>query len=290
MSRVLIIGSDPSTHAIGKNLSSTGIPVDYAMGPVGALKCIRTSSIAIVITCPSTSIDEDVSLLYEMRLIRPAIKCIVLSSASTPEDVIDALRAHVFACFTPPFDTHEIADIARNAASSNLRDDDIIVLSARPGWVSIRANCSLLTAERLMSFARELSSQIDEFARYEVLHGLREILLNAMEHGAAFNPQQMIDVTAVRTRRSLVFYVRDPGAGFRTELIRTDVVVNPGDQPIPFISSPKEEIQYTGGFGLLLVRGTVDELLYSEIGNEVILIKYLDGPPAELNHAPSVVH
>ena len=30
-----------------------------------------------------------------------------------------------------------------------------------------------------------------------------------------------------------------------------------------------------GGFGLLLAAGTVDELIYSEIGNEVILIKYL---------------
>src|SRR5215469_5131994 len=290
MSRVLIIGSDPSTRAIGENLSSAGIPVDYAMGPVGALNCIRTSSVAIVITCPNTSIDEDLSLLDEMRLLRPAIKCIILSSTSTPEDVVDALRARVFACFTPPFDTREIASIARNAASSNLHDDDIIVLSARPGWVALRANCSLLTADRLMSFARELSSQIDEHARYEVLQGLREILLNAMEHGAAFNPQQMIDVTAVRTRRSIVFYVRDPGAGFRPELIRTDVVANPGDKPLPFIPKPKEENQYTGGFGLLLARGTVDELLYSEIGNEVLLIKYLDSAPAEPSRIPSLVH
>jgi hypothetical protein len=33
-----------------------------------------------------------------------------------------------------------------------------------------------------------------------------------------------------------------------------------------------------GGYGLLLVSGIVDELIFSEIGNEVLLIKYLDGP------------
>jgi anti-sigma regulatory factor (Ser/Thr protein kinase) len=33
-----------------------------------------------------------------------------------------------------------------------------------------------------------------------------------------------------------------------------------------------------GGYGLLLASGTVDELLYNAIGNEVILIKYLDSP------------
>ena len=292
MSRVLVIGSDNrSTHAIGDSLSAAGIPIEYVAGPVGALQRIRTDSFAIVITSPTTSIEEDLALLNEMRLIRPAIKCIVLAPTSTAYEVIAALRAHVFACFTPPFDIQEITSIAREAASSNLFEDDISVLSARPGWVAIRANCRLLTADRLMSFARELSSQIDEFTRYEVLQGLREILLNAMEHGAAFNPEQRIDVTAMRTRRSIVFYVRDPGAGFRQELIRTDVVANPGEDAIAFMHKQKEEKpQYSGGFGLLLARGTVDELLYSEIGNEALLIKYLDGPPPELAPIPPLIH
>jgi anti-sigma regulatory factor (Ser/Thr protein kinase) len=35
-----------------------------------------------------------------------------------------------------------------------------------------------------------------------------------------------------------------------------------------------------GGYGLLLASGTVDELIYNEIGNEAILIKYLDPNPA----------
>jgi hypothetical protein len=31
-----------------------------------------------------------------------------------------------------------------------------------------------------------------------------------------------------------------------------------------------------GGYGLLVAAGTVDELIYSDIGNEVLLIKYMD--------------
>jgi hypothetical protein len=33
-----------------------------------------------------------------------------------------------------------------------------------------------------------------------------------------------------------------------------------------------------GGYGLLMAAGTVNELIYSEIGNEVLLIKYVDPP------------
>jgi hypothetical protein len=32
-----------------------------------------------------------------------------------------------------------------------------------------------------------------------------------------------------------------------------------------------------GGFGILLAKHIVDELIYGESGNDVILIKYLDG-------------
>jgi anti-sigma regulatory factor (Ser/Thr protein kinase) len=305
MGRVLVIGSDkPVTQTIVDLLSTAGVPIEFAAGPFVALQCMRARSFAITITSPSTSIDEDLALFNEMRLIRPGIKCVVLAPHSTPQEIIAALRARVFACFTAPFDAPAIAAIAREAASGGLADDDIHLISARPGWVTVRANCRLLTAERLMSFARELSSQMQDDMRDAILVSFREIVLNAMEHGAAFNPEQMIEVTAVRTRRSFVFYVRDPGSGFRQEPPGTDRIVdpvdglianladddlisdltgdritNPADNLIAHIRSREEEGLPPGGFGLLLARGAVDELLYNEIGNEVLLIKYIDRAP-----------
>jgi anti-sigma regulatory factor (Ser/Thr protein kinase) len=308
MGRVLVIGSDNAvTHTVGDILSAAGVPIEYASGPVGALQRMRVQSFSITITSPGTAIEEDLALLDEMRLIRPGIKCIILAPHSTPYEVIAALRAHVFACFTAPFDPEAIATIAREAASGGLADDDIRIISARPGWVTVRANCRLLTAERLMSFARELSSQMQDDMRDEIMLGFREILLNAMEHGAAFNPEQMIEVTAVQTRRSFVFHVRDPGSGFRHEPLGTDrianltndlipnptdyliatstddLIPNPTDDLIAHIRRREEEGLPLGGFVLLLARGTVDELLYNEIGNEVLLIKYFDRAPSSQN-------
>ena len=115
--------------------------------------------------------------------------------------------------------------------------------------------------------------------RSEILQALREILLNAMEHGAAFNPEQAVEVTAIRTARSMVFRVRDPGAGFRPESI-THAANHTSPDPTTHIAQREEEGMRAGGYGLLLAAGTVDELIYNEIGNEAILIKYLDSPPA----------
>src|SRR6516162_3658379 len=281
MSRVLLIGSEAQvSREIGGALSAADFPMEYSAGHADALRRLRVRSFGIVITSPDSTVEEDLALLAEMRTMRPGVKCIVLARHSTPGEVIAALRARVFACFTPPFDPGEIASLASKAASDNQWRDDIQVLSARPGWVSVRVNCRLLTAERLMTFAKELSAQLPEDTREEIMQAFREILLNAMEHGAAFNPEQVVEVTGVRTGRAMVFYVRDPGAGFRRESLTHAAIANPADDPAAHIMLREAEGMRAGGYGLLLAGGTVDELIYSEIGNEVLLIKYVDSASA----------
>src|SRR5215469_6990731 len=282
MSRVLVIGSEAQvSREIGEALSAADFPMEYSAGDADTLQRLRVRSFGVVITNPDSSVEEDLALLEEMRTIRPGVKCIVLARHSNPDEIIAALRARVFACFTPPFDPVEVAHLACRAASDSEWRDDIHVLSARPGWVSVRVNCRLLTAERLITFAKELSAQLGEDARQEIIQAFREILLNAMEHGAAFNPEQVVEVTGVRTRRSMVFYVRDPGAGFRRESLTNAAMANPADDPTAHIVQREAEGLRPGGYGLLLASGTVDELIYNEIGNEVLLIKYVDSRSAD---------
>jgi anti-sigma regulatory factor (Ser/Thr protein kinase) len=277
MSRVLIIGShNPVNREIGDALCAASLPMEYSAGHADALLRLRGRSFGVVITSADSVIEEDLALLEEMRSIRPGVKCIMLAHHSTPDEVIAALRARVFACFTPPFDTNEIAALAARAASESQWRDDIEILSARPGWVSLRVNCRIVTAERLLSFAKELSAQLPEGTKQDIIQALREILLNAMEHGAAFNPEQVVEVNAIRTGRAMVFRVRDPGAGFRQESLSNAAFANSSDDPTAHIRQRQEEGMRPGGYGLLLASGTVDELIYNEIGNEAILIKYLD--------------
>src|SRR5271170_1449653 len=184
MSRVLVIGNDTQVgRDIGAAVSAANVPMEFSAGHADSLRRLRMRSFGVVITGPDSDLEEDLALLEEMRAIRPGVKCIALARHSTPDEVISAMRARVFACFTPPFDTREIAHLACGAASDSQWREDIHVLSAKPGWVALRVNCRLLTAERLMTFAKELSTQLPEDNREELMLALREILLNAMEHG-----------------------------------------------------------------------------------------------------------
>src|SRR5271156_15576 len=166
MSRILIIGDhEKLSGEIGAALMAADLPVEYALGHADAVLRLSMRSFGVVITNCESEVDEDLALLAHMRAIRPGLKCIVLARHSTPDEVIAALRAHVFACFTPPFDARDIARIAASAASDSQWRDDVQVLSARPGWVSVRVNCRMVTAERLLTFAKELSVQLPEETR-----------------------------------------------------------------------------------------------------------------------------
>ena len=276
MSRVLIIGNRAEISlAIADALRKESVSVEFAAGDADALLKLRNDNFAVVITNPDSAIAEDLALLQAMRLIHPDVKCIVLAEQSSTEDVIAALRARVFACFTPPFDPAEIACLAHNAVTDDESLNDFKVVSARPGWVTVRVVPRLINADRLLTFIRKLAERLPDEALEDVMQGFREIVLNAMEHGAAFDPDQVVEVTAVRTARSCVFYVRDPGPGFHPESIAHAAIANPAEDPAAHSRLREEQGMRPGGFGLLLAKGTVDELLYNETGNEVLLIKYI---------------
>src|SRR5271168_1099759 len=151
MSRVLVIDSPiPISREIGELLTAAGLPIEYAAGHIDAVHRLRCRAFSVIITSAEGVIEEALALLQEMRLIRPSLKCIVLAPYSTPNEIIAALRARVFGCFTPPFDAEEIACVVRSAATGDDSNEDIEVLSARPGWIAVRVNCRLATADRLM--------------------------------------------------------------------------------------------------------------------------------------------
>jgi len=82
-------------------------------------------------------------------------------------------------------------------------------------------------------------------------------------------------VTYVHTTRAIVYLIQDPGAGFSFDAIEHAAIANPPDDPAHHLEIRAEMGVRPGGFGILLTRNLVDELVYNEKGNEVLFIKYL---------------
>jgi anti-sigma regulatory factor (Ser/Thr protein kinase) len=242
---------------------------------VDAMRRLRERSWDVVVTDPDTSTGESLAVAEELSLLRPCVRIIVLWRAATRHQIIAAMRAHVFACFSAPFDSLEIADMVSAAMRASEWRDGIEVVSGLPHWLSLRVACHLITADRLVRFMSELQAAMPDEERDLLIAAFRELLLNAMEHGAGFDPGKVIEVTAAKTARAIVYHFKDPGAGFDAEDLRHAARSNdPDDVQASALERAAAGLR-PGGFGMLIARHVADELVYNELRNEVLMIKHL---------------
>jgi anti-sigma regulatory factor (Ser/Thr protein kinase)/CheY-like chemotaxis protein len=274
--RVLLIGgSQALRHALSADQPLRGHEIECCNGNIEALQYVRHHGVDVVLTSPSTTIAEDLALVRELASTRPGIRTIVFSRTATREELIAAMSAHVFACFTIPFDDHEVIDMVRSALGASGWRDGIEVTSGLPDWFTLRVSCRLLTAARLVRFMTEYKTPVPEDEHELLVTAFREMLLNAMDHGGGFDPESVVEVTAARTRRAIVYHFRDPGSGFnRQELKHAAASTAQADIEASALTRQERGLR-PGGFGILLARQIADELVYNERGNEVMLIKHL---------------
>jgi anti-sigma regulatory factor (Ser/Thr protein kinase) len=276
MGRILVIAGD---DALASNLEAhpglRGHIVDVCRSELATLRDVRRTAADVVITNPATPVRDTMALVEELNRIRPGIRTILLAPELTDADVVTALRAQVFAAYTAPADPREIADMAATALKTEDWRRGIEVVSGLPTWMTLRVACGLVSADRITRFLTEWESALPDDERDLLMTAFREMVLNAMEHGAKFDPGQVIEVTAARTDRAIVFHIRDPGPGFdRTRLAHAAKASDP-DSVMSAMEKRETDGLRSGGFGMLIVRQVVDEMVYNERGNEVLLIKHL---------------
>lgn len=243
-----------------------------------ALSLAEASPYDLIITGQKTSGREDVDLLRKIRSVRPHVRMIILAAESTPEDVIASLRFNAFSYFRPPFDRVLLVDMIHQAVSEPCWDDGIEVISATPNWIRLMARCTLVTADRLVQFLRQ--ANLPDAEKEDLAAAAHEMLLNAMEHGGKFDPNHYVEIDYLRTQRAVACRVKDPGQGFSFEELSHAAVRSPPEDILRHIAVRENQGLRPGGFGIMLARKLVDELIYDEHGSDVILVKYLK-PTAE---------
>lgn len=272
--RLLLVDPDLTVDDLLKEvLTADHWEIERAPDNDTALLLVEASPFDLVITSQNTSGREDVALLRKIRTIRPHLRMVILTSRSTPEDVIASLRENAFSYFHPPFDRVLLADMVHRAVSEPCWDDGIEVISATPRWIRLMARCTHLTADRLVQFLRQ--ADIPEAEKEDLALAAHEMLLNAMEHGGKFDPNHYVEIDYLRTKRAVACRVKDPGQGFSFDELSHAAVGNSPDDILNHMMVREDQGLRPGGFGIMLAQKLVDELIYDEHGNDVIFIKYL---------------
>jgi anti-sigma regulatory factor (Ser/Thr protein kinase) len=280
----LVVDADRDLKDLLISILNPGIwAIRYVPTNRAALLAAQEKAFELIITSERTSIREDVELLRRIRKVRPHTRLIILCDESTPGDVLDAMRNHAFSFFSKPYSLERLGEMIQMATEVPCWDDGIELRSATPEWIRLDVRCQIRTADRLLQFMKEIAD-LPETERDEVGLAFREILLNAMEHGGGLDPRTCVQVEYVRARRMISCRISDPGPGFTLDEISHAAIANPPDDPLHHAKVRDALGLRPGGLGILVARHHLDQVIYSQQGNEVLLIKYLKQPQSKTPH------
>src|ERR1700730_4170272 len=275
--RILIVDDDPDVHGLLRAaLEAPNRLIESAYDGRAGLRLVQNAPYDLVLTDLNMPGLDGMTLLEHIHEVRPDTRVVLMTVANTPDNIVRAIRDRAFSYFSKPFTVNAVSEMVERALAGTDAEDDIQVLSARPDWLGLRLRCKMETAGRIVQFIRELGMDLPAAEQEQVATAFREILLNAIEHGAGSDPGKKVFITYVRTKRAALYYVRDPGKGFSFDHLAHAAVSNPQDSPVEHAEVREKLGMRPGGFGIMMTRQLVDELIYNEQGNEVLLIKYLD--------------
>jgi DNA-binding NarL/FixJ family response regulator len=275
-SRLLVVDADPAVHELlAPALQRADRTVQDVYDGREAIAQLKSLACDVVVAGQGRNGFDALKLLRQVHAMQPEAR-VILTGDADPERVISAIRARAFSYFHKPLAAASLADMVQQALESDCWKDDIRVASARPEWITLDIRCKFGANERATQFLREMQADLPPVISDDVAVAFRELLMNAIEHGGKSDPRKRVRVSLLRTPRSIIGHIHDPGTGFSLDALPHAAISNPEESPIKHVEIRLEKGQRPGGFGILMTRNMVDELLYNERGNAVLFVKYLN--------------
>ncbi len=154
------------------------------------------------------------------------------------------------------------------------------ILSTTPNWITLLVPAELSSGEAalvaLQQSAVMAGTGLEPADRDNFLSAVREVLWNAIEHGGHMDATLSVRIDLLHAHRALSCFVKDPGPGFQLAGAEHAAVNNPVEDAVHHVYVREQAGMRPGGYGILLAKNFVDEMIYNEQGNEVVLVKYLN--------------
>jgi CheY-like chemotaxis protein/anti-sigma regulatory factor (Ser/Thr protein kinase) len=272
---LLLVDADPAVQRLLTGLlSREDRSIQSVEDGSEAISYLRHTSCDVVVAGQGRNGFDNFQLLRRVRALRPKAK-VILAGEADPAAAVRALCERAYSYLHKPLAEQPVADTVQQALESDSWQNDLRVISSRPDWLAIDIRAKLTAADRATQFLREIQADLAPNVREDIAAAFRELLLNGIEHGAKSDPKKRVRASILRTERSIIVHVHDPGKGFSLDTLPHAAISNPDDSPVRHVEFREEHGHRPGGFGILMTRNMVDEMLYNERGNSVLFVKYL---------------
>lgn len=256
-------------------LSEAGYRVHSFGDAESALKAAEREAPRVLVTDLRLPGMDGTALFRAIRQRGIRMGGVVITAYATEPVVVRLLGDGFTSVLAKPFSKEVLLEAAKEAlrAAHKLRsgDDRLEVVHPFRGWVEITSPSRQEYLRRLEQFADLLYGQdlaADE--KEDIKVAVSEITSNAMEWGNQGDPSRRVKVSYCLFPDELVLKIEDEGEGFQPEKV-PDPTRDPLDAMLRRCRSGKR----AGGYGLHIVQHIMDEVLYNEKGNIVLLSKRL---------------
>lgn len=280
MSKILVVDDDNATrHILRSVLSNAGFATSVARDGVEALKVLGSERFDLLLLDVWMPRMNGLDLLARLRTFEVRPRVVVMTSDDAPETLMKAVREQAFKYVHKPVEADTLLQTVRDVLAA-AEVPPIEVVSARAEWIELVVPCTREAAGHIEAVMSHLDAGLAPDVRASIAYAFRELLLNAVEWGGKLDPSRTVRIACLRAKRMVMYRIADPGTGFNLEDLPHAAIGQSPDDPIAHMEVRETKGLRPGGFGLLTVRASVDELLYNERRNEVVFVKYLDGDPA----------
>jgi CheY-like chemotaxis protein/anti-sigma regulatory factor (Ser/Thr protein kinase) len=277
MNTVLVAEDDRATRLLlQQRLKAAHFSVNTAKDGLDALAKLRKKAFDLLLLDIWMPRMNGLEVLAHLKDSPRRPRVVVMTADNTPETLLRAVREQAYQYITKPVEPKALVEMLRDLALQAPTALPIEVLSARPDWLELLVPCTREAAARIEGFMGHLDADLAPELRESVGYAFRELLLNAIEWGGQLDPNRKVRIAYVRAHKMLIYRIADPGPGFRFEDLKHAAVGHPeGSSPLKHMTVRMEKGIRPGGFGILMARAKVDELIYNETQNEVLFVKYL---------------
>jgi DNA-binding response OmpR family regulator len=291
--KILLVDDDPELHdLIGFAIEREGYELLHAMDAFEGLDIIARQKVDLALLDVMMPKMDGLAMLSRLREHNNDLRVIIMTALTTPETAISALRDQACDFLYKPFEVQQLISAINSAFELAPQEIRIEVLSARPEWIELRVPCDPAAIDPLERLMSQLKTDLPRITRESVTYAFREMLRNAIEYGGKNDPKKFVEVGYLRSPRVIMYRIKDPGEGFSIESLYQPegpiaAFLNPHGDPMQHEHVREEQGMRPGGFGILIARDMVDEMIYNERHNEVVLIKYLDGKAKQDQATPA---
>lgn len=215
------------------------------------------------------------SLLDTMSELGLSLPVVVASGRAEEDLVLRCLNKGGTDFIAKPFQMKGLLIALRRSmrrhGTLEVKPEDMEAVHATTGWVELTAPSDFEFLIRMQRFSQILfSSHLPRAVAEDLRVTMEEMGRNAIEWGNRFDKQKQFRISYCFFKDRVVLKFEDEGEGFIPENLP-----DPAENPQKHLEERMKDGKRPGGFGVYLVQSIMDEVVYSDRGNVVLMTKFL---------------